>query len=895
MYSDPLPRPLTPHPRPSAMPNPSRPSGPRGLLAAGFLVLLGACSDASAPTALLPPVAVPDGSLAVLSCRADVAAESAECFAAEEAGPDGVSLNRIVGGSGLYLRLTSSAVSAADGLFTMNVTVQNLSDLAMATADGAASDPNGVRVFFHTAPVGAPAGAVEVVNGDGSAMITGANQPYFQYGGGAGSQLGGDGILASGETSAAKVWQFSYAPSVQSFNFTVYVQTATPPGPIATVAPQVSATSASTLVPGETVTLDGINFDPTPASNTVRIGGTAATVTAATTTQLSVVVPCVRSGTVGVQVERAGMAGVPVARTLQVNQRSLAVGQATVLSAAGEVGCNEIVASGGESRYVVAVFNSSGSTASSVAFQLSGDGHGSGGPLATSQVAAQVLGGPAPAAALMHRHAAEHAAADLKHDELLQKNAREYERLFRRFSGDARMRPSFNVSADPAEPPVNRTIRVSDINSASICQSHFTVNATRVFYAGKLAIYEDDATPEALRAANNPTMAAYYQAIGEQYNADMEPIIRQNFGDPIRRDLDNNGVLIALFTPLFNNQFPGVAGFVVSCDQFPTDPNGNATSNFGEFFYAMQPTSTTPGFGGGTADSWYRTIRATFIHETKHVASQAARVANGSPVWEASWLEEGTARHSEELWARHSIYNVAWKGNTGYGSAADFNSIYCDVRPTTVGCTDANPRRPSLNMWRHFSTGGLYWWMGNSRTSSPFGRTTSDNSAGAGAVFYATSWSLVRYAVDRYGVSDEHFLTALTQATTAGTTNLAARAGVSLPQLLGGWALALYADDYPGLATPSVDIQMPTWNFRSIYDGLRADFGTASYPRATHIVATPLGFGPVAPLSASGLTGGGVVYYEFSGTHASAQLLRLTGAEGGALPSTLGVAVARLQ
>src|SRR5690606_16145410 len=111
-----------------------------------------------------------------------------------------------------------------------------------------------------------------------------------------------------------------------------------------------------------------------------------------------------------------------------------------------------------------------------------------------------------------------------------------------------------------------------------------------------------DATPTAFTAASNATMALNYQRIGDQFNDDMEPIIRQNFGDILRRDAvtDNNGVLVALFTPRINNSFSGVAGFVVSCDQYPNDDTANpgvggpytttggsnGASNFGEFFYA---------------------------------------------------------------------------------------------------------------------------------------------------------------------------------------------------------------------------------------------------------------------------------------------------------------------
>src|SRR5690606_38577036 len=120
-----------------------------------------------------------------------------------------------------------------------------------------------------------------------------------------------------------------------------------------------------------------------------------------------------------------------------------------------------------------------------------------------------------------------------------------------------------------------------------------------------------------------------------------------------------------------------------------------------------------------TPDNWYRTIRSTFIHETKHLASYVARVENGAGL-EAAWLEEGTARHSEELWARLAVDPQPWKGNGGYGSAADPINLYCDVRPGWPEC-DANPRRPASIMQRHFSTLYTHLFGGNARLLSPFG------------------------------------------------------------------------------------------------------------------------------------------------------------------------------
>ena len=878
------------------------------------LAVLAACGDDGVrPTEFGPP---PANAVAALRCTASVAQAAVSCESIDPATgvrtaalPGAPSQEvHIVGGQGTYIRLASSNVTYAGGTFAFDVTVQNLSDQAMGTADGATPHADGVRVFFHDGPTTTGgSGTIEVSNATGTATFTASGQEYFQYDG---AELGADGILASAETSSAKSWQLSVPAEVTTFSFVLYVATETPSGsPLASVAPQVTSISPATLVPGTSATLTGTGFDATPASNTVTIGGVAAAVTAATATSLTVTVPCVASGTVPVQVAQGGMKGGAFPHPLQVAQRTLAVGETVVLTSAADVACNELTASGGPARYIVSVFNATTSTSANAPFFVSGDAPETGAALARAPTTPDFLAQPTAPTSLAARQEIERARrADEAHTELLERNAQEYERLNARFAGDPRMRPRRSaVSADPVEPPLNRKIRVARIDGANFCRTFTEVNATRVYYGGKIAIYEDaDSTPVALRAANNPKMAEYYQKIGDQFNADMEPIISGSFSDILRRDAvtDNNGVLVAFFTPVINRRSPGVAGFVVSCDQFPNDSTAatptNSSSNFGEYFYAYQPTDSTgaSGYGTFTPDSWYWSIRATFIHETKHAAAYAYRASVGAP-FETSWLEEGTARHAEELWARNAIYNVAWKGNTGYGSAAAPGSIYCDWRREAAvaggsACLATNSRRPSLNMYRHFQS--LYNFMVNGRFYSLFGSTTDDT----GSNWYATSWSLVRFATDRYGASDAAFLSALTQSSQTSTTNVANRAGVSFTQLMGEWSLALAMDDYPGMTPLPSTPQMPTWNMRDIYTGMNSD-PLLSFSRQWPLRlanTTPLTFGSVAPFNVPTLRGGGVAWFEISGSHTAPQLIRLGGGTAAApiaLGSTIRIAIGRVE
>jgi alpha-tubulin suppressor-like RCC1 family protein len=149
-----------------------------------------------------------------IGCTVKVASGVLACAQPRAPASGPVPQFHIVGGQGVYVQLASSNVSydAGSEVFQADVTVQNLLADPLGTPDG--STPTGIRVFFHTLPVvTAGTGSASVSNADGSGTFTGSAQPYFEY----------DEMLASGETSAAKTWQWSVQPTVDEFSFSVYV------------------------------------------------------------------------------------------------------------------------------------------------------------------------------------------------------------------------------------------------------------------------------------------------------------------------------------------------------------------------------------------------------------------------------------------------------------------------------------------------------------------------------------------------------------------------------------------------------------------------------------------------------------------------------------------------
>ena len=643
--------------------------------------------------------------------------------------------------------------------------------------------------------------------------------------------------------------------------------------------PAITSVAPATLTPGSTVTIVGTNFSATAGNNVVRIGGVSASITSISTTQITAAVPCLASGTVPVVVSTGGINSAAVNATLAGTVRTLAIGQSVVLTSAATSACNELPAAVGAAKYLVAVFNSATSQNTLADMELRGNAAST---VSTADAAFQQQ-------VLRAQRARSSAAptsgsiADRAHLEQLEAGRALYSQM--RASGyrDPVRQPHLTSAAIAASLGDRRTFVY---NYGSVSDTTRLIGA-RAIYIGTKAVIWEDTTNTRLSAAD-ATLASYYQRIGQQFDQEQYDVIRTNFGDPLRRDAntDADGKLGMIFTHRVNADGRFVA-YVYAVDQYPRTVY--AASNFGEYFYSSVPTlaGSNPN-SSAYADGWFAFIGRAVIHEVKHIASHAARLVNNAPSFEESWLEEGLARQAEEVWVRPLIHRVSWKGNSGYGTAAT-NGLFCDFNTASTTCTANDPvHRPTQGLRRQFNET-------LPKLQEPWNWSIyGDGTGQTGSIFYNSVWSLARYAIDRYGASDATFLTALNNATTTGVTNLSAVAGVSMDQLLGGWSLALYADDYPGLASPSADINFPTWNLRNIYSGLNGDPAWSSrFAVAFPLVPSALSFGAFTATQ-TGVRGGAGAYFLLSGTMTSAQMLDLRAAGGGAPSSLLRIAIARL-
>jgi hypothetical protein len=233
------------------------------------------------------------------------------------------------------------------------------------------------------------------------------------------------------------------------------------------------------------------------------------------------------------------------------------------------------------------------------------------------------------------------------------------------------------------------------------------------------------------------------------------------------------------------------------------------------------------------------------------------------------------ARMAEEMWLRNNVYNAPWKGNATYAA-----TLFCDVRPNTPACTGA-----PYGMFNHFST--LWQLLTTPSSYSLFGRVSDSDFH-----FYAETWSFVRWALDRYGVSESAFLRGITQAQTTGLTTLASLTGHTADEMYGLWSLSQVWDDNATFAGNS-DVQFPTWNSPNIYAGMASDFPSS-------FTANPFSAWTLTKSAFthdnSRVVGGGFDLYQISGTTTGGQTIGLVGFGGiGSASSTLRIAISRTQ
>ena len=766
--------------------------------------------------------------------------------------------------------MTASAGSLPSVTFSATGTAD-----APATLEKIAASENQSAIVNTTVPV-APGVVVRDQHGNpvaGATVTFAVSSGSGSVGAGTGT-TNGLGVATVGSWTLGAVGENTLTASVTGLAAAVFTATGLEPSPVS-----VDGITPATLSPGGTMTISGAGFSATPNQNTVTIDGVTGTVTTASATELTVILPgsfaCEPLRNVPVVVTVAGNIGARQHPLRVATARSLAVGESLVLATPADARCNELANSGG--RYFVTVFNASSTyTPTGAPFQLRGAaGTASPGPGASANSAVA----PAPARRTTAGESLREQTAQRVHDRILQENIQFLRRNRHRINRPGGTTgPAMN--AVPGEP---RRVVVGDIvpirlpkaQRSGFCTNYQEIS-TRVAYAGTRAvILEDVANPLA------GEIDSTYASIGQEFDATMFPLLEQYYGNPLAMDvaLSNTGKVHMVFTKVLNDSVPGIAGFVVGCDFFPRQQF--PSSNVGQYFYAISPTIAGTNANVGTPPRWRWTMRSTIIHEAKHITSFAERIARNSITFEEQWLEESTARLSEELYER-ARYGFTQSSNILYG-AASMSGPWCGVRLTSCA-TQQNQPRGFVRTFEDLHTG----FYPESPSRSPIGRLNENDFS-----FYATGWSLVRWTLDHTTGSEAEFIRALTQSETrSGIANLEFNAGRPFADMLPEWLLAMALDDRAGITVSNPRVNFPSWSIRDVFAGLNQDFPT-NYTSPFPLATWQLSYGTFMVNSAAVPATG--VFAEISGVQSDAQLLELRSGPGVAAPAELRMAIVRIQ
>lgn len=670
--------------------------------------------------------------------------------------------------------------------------------------------------------------------------------------------------------------------------------------PPTATSPVIFGVAPTVAVPGQTMVVNGSGFSPTRSANTVLIDGVPIPVSAASTTQLSLALPlgatfpCESVRTVALQIGTSGGIGVAQVTLLVASPLSLGVGQSVVMTAAADARCNELSPAAG--RYVITISNAARALgAGPIALELRGDATAA--PAALTLDAGVIAKRNATAAAEIARRERSDArprvlgstrsartARAQAHAALLEVN-REVAARAERATPQLRAERATTLQAPTLGSVL--PVRIPMLGQTNLCDNFTAIGARAVFVGDRVVILEDTSSVLDGKGTLARQMDASYAALGAELDAAGWTVV-QAFGNPLVMDsrLDDNGRVMIVFTPRMNQKLGGaVLATVVNCDFFARAQF--AASNVGEYLYAQVPTSLAAGMAPGTMTQWRYEMRATLVHELKHVTSFAEHIVRGRPL-EESWLEEATARHAEELFAR-TVYGVSRASNAGFSA-----TLACELRSGDPGyppCADA-PRamRPHLE--------ALWDFLSSPAAHSPLGPIESGDVS-----FYGSGWALTRWLADQEGLAEPAFFTALTTSGQSGVANLEGRTGRAWDEIVPEWSLAMVTDDRSGLVTESPRLRFPSWDLRSIYQGFCDEIGSCIAPpsvpspftRAYPVSFLNLAAGPFA-VDLAEIVPGGFAAFELVVTAATArQLLELRGYRGAPLPAGARLAIMRVQ
>jgi len=642
-------------------------------------------------------------------------------------------------------------------------------------------------------------------------------------------------------------------------------------------APQITAVTPTTLVEGQAATITGSKFGATPGENVVRIGGVAASVTAASATSLQIIVPnlnCKPAQSIAIDVTVGGNTSAAKSQAFApASTFALAQGQQRVIATPTDF-CLQFPAATGSETYLIGVQSIVESATSVTPAVVTGAV-----PLGAITSAAATVSfaatssGPLfdPANDARSLRLAKHRAVEM---EILAQERALMQPRFQALKAGAHAKLS--ASASMLTPPtVPGTAKVGDVLNIKVpnrnlntCANFIPIAVTVKAVGDHSIILEDNANPAGGFSTSD------YQTLSTTFENKIYPTDESHFGTPT--DFDSNGRVAIVITKEVNKT-DFLLGVVYSANFAPQSLC--ASSNEGEFFYGRAPDPT--GAAGKAYPIADALADAPLIigHEFTHVIQFGHRVASPTAeVFLSVWEAEGQATLAEEV-NGYAALGLGPNQNLGYSVA--FNDPA--VSPTSWFVDPF----VDLAIYYGFQTRDSKF-PGAPEQCSWLALQSAGNNGPClpGREVYGVPWSFLRWISDQYGTTipggTQGFQKRLIDSDLAGFANVTAAVGVPIDVLLTQWSAALYTDDRVAGIDPK--LTFTSWNLVAIESRLVQPARLTPYSR-------PFG----AFNDQVSVRGGSTAYFLVSGSGRSATGVRVRDTSDGPLPDGMRLWVVRLQ
>jgi hypothetical protein len=815
----------------------------------------------------------------------------AHVTSASGAAVEGATVNFAVGqasGTVAPAAATTDGDGKASANWTLGTTVGSNLDTVYATVSGV-GDP----ALFTASVTAAAAARLEAVSGDAQAGIPGQQlaQPLVvivrdAYGNprsqvavawtltAGGGSITPDTSTSGADGQAAATW----TPGSDGDNIaradipgldaavTFHATAQTPSGSVT-----LTAVTPTPLVEGQPAILTGTGFNPATARNQVKVDGIDATVSAASATSLTIVVPtsnCRPARTVPVQIVVGNESSNVLTQALNpAGFLSVPVGQEVVLQDPAQF-CLQFAPASAPEDYLVGVQSTSEVVTSLTPVTLTSVAAPAPQPGAQLSALSRSLSGrttgTGPSDASIRSYARRRAAEAVLR---AQERQQIYPLLKQASSARARTQSQTLAAAIPATLAVGDTVPIRYPGEGNLCTSFVEVRSV-VRVVGTHGIWlEDVDNPEGGLTPED------IQRLSDEFDTKIYTTVTDYFGSPT--DIDNNQRIAVVLTRQVNKIRPGVAGHVGPQDLVPRSLC--PSSDEGEIYYGVVPDPAGTEGDPLSRDDVTAISVQTIAHEFTHIIQLGQRFILHDLPPHPVWVMEGQAMLAEEITGY--VYEGRSPGHN-YGFDIAFNQD--------------DPS--SIDWYSQPFVGLLYYYGFRDRISKvphapeecSWLAAEPDNPGPClgGLDVYGAPWALFRWMADQFGTrypnGEKGLHQALILSPATGYEALAAVSGVPLKTLLAQWAAMLYVDDRITGAQSS--LTLPSWNLLDVANGL---------VEAAQLVPRSRGFNGFS--DAFNVRAGSSAYLRVSGTSHPGTAIRVRNGADGSLPAIMQVFIVRLQ